>query len=116
VVETHEGLNTDIAQLPLSHGQKQMLCLARAMLAKSTILILDEATSSMDVEMEGLMKDILTKEFGNCTVLAVAHRMDMIAGFDQILVMDRGRVKSFDVPTGLQTLTPDIEVYRALSP
>ncbi|OBT51212.1 hypothetical protein VE04_08393, partial [Pseudogymnoascus sp. 24MN13] len=65
VVETHEGLNTDIAQLPLSHGQKQMLCLARAMLAKSTILILDEATSSMDVEMEGLMKDILTKEFGN---------------------------------------------------
>jgi ATP-binding cassette subfamily C (CFTR/MRP) protein 1 len=115
VVETH-GLNTDIAQLPLSHGQKQMLCLARAMLAKSTILILDEATSSMDMEMEGLMKDILTKEFGDCTVLAVAHQMDMIAGFDKILVMDGGRVKSFDVPTGLQTLTPDIEVYRASSP
>ncbi|KFY37136.1 hypothetical protein V494_04888 [Pseudogymnoascus sp. VKM F-4513 (FW-928)] len=96
VVEAHEGLNTDIAQLPLSHGQKQMLCLARAMLAKSKILILDEATSSMDVEMEALMKDILTKEFGNCTVLAVAHRMDMIAGFDRILVMESGRVKSFD--------------------
>ncbi|OBT87528.1 hypothetical protein VE02_03750 [Pseudogymnoascus sp. 03VT05] len=96
VVETHEGLDTDIAQLPLSHGQKLMLCLARAMLTKSTILILDEATSSMDVEMEGLMKDILTKEFRDCTVLVVAHRMDMIAGFDRILVMDRGRVESFD--------------------
>ncbi|OBT61047.1 hypothetical protein VE03_09160 [Pseudogymnoascus sp. 23342-1-I1] len=67
VVETHGGLNTDIAQLPLSHGQKQMLCLARAMLAKSTILILDEATSSMDVEMESLMKEILTEEFEDCT-------------------------------------------------
>ncbi|KFY97582.1 hypothetical protein V500_01998 [Pseudogymnoascus sp. VKM F-4518 (FW-2643)] len=116
VVETHEGLNTDIAQLPLSHGQKQMLCLARAMLAKSKILILDEATSSMDVETEDLMKDILTKEFEDCTVLAVAHRMDMIAGFDRILVMDGGRVKSFDVLTGSQTLTPDIEVDRASSP
>ncbi|KFY10231.1 hypothetical protein V491_07753 [Pseudogymnoascus sp. VKM F-3775] len=116
VVETHGGLNTDIAQLPLSHGQKQMLCLARAMLAKSTILILDEATSSMDVEMEGLLRDILTKEFRNYTVLAVAHRIDMIAGFDKILVMDGGRVKSFDVPTGLQTLTSDIEVSRASSP
>lgn len=93
-----------------------MLCLARAMLAKSTILILNEATSSMDVEMEGLMKDILTKEFRDCTVLAVAYRMDMIASFDRILVMEGGRAKRFDVPIGLQTLTLDIEVYRASSP
>jgi ABC-type multidrug transport system fused ATPase/permease subunit len=99
VGETGGGLDADIAELPLSHGQKQMFCLARAMLGRSKILILDEAGSGMDVEMEGLMKDILAKEFGDCTVLAVVHRMDVVEGLDRILVMDGGKVESFGVPT-----------------
>lgn len=97
IVESLGGLNTDIAQLPLSHSQRQMLCLARAMLATTKILILDEASSSMDGKTEALMKDILTKEFKDCTILAIAHRMDLITGFDRVLVMDAGRVKSLDV-------------------
>ena len=97
IIESHGGLDTQVAKLPLSHGQKQMLCLARAMLAKSKILILDEATSSLDVETEALLKDILVTEFEHSTVIAITHRMITTAGFDKAIVMDGGSVTSFDV-------------------
>lgn len=84
-----------------SHGQRQLFCLARAMLRKSTILVLDEATSSVDVKTDMLMQEIIRSEFKTCTILAVAHRLDTILDFDAIAVLDAGKIIEYDTPKNL---------------
>ena len=77
----------------LSGGQKQKLALARALLKKSPILILDEATASLDNSSQARIQDyISTKLRGNTTVIAVVHRLDMISGYDHILVIKDGKI------------------------
>ncbi|KAH7407958.1 ABC multidrug transporter [Cadophora sp. MPI-SDFR-AT-0126] len=92
------GLDTDIEKVHLSHGQKQLFCLARAMLRKSTILILDEATSSVDSKTDELMQRIIRERFSSHTIIAVAHKLDTILDFDKVLLLDEGELVEYDSP------------------
>lgn len=75
LVNERGGLDTEIDQQSLSQGQAQLLCLARALLRKSKLVILDEATSSLDAETDTLIRNVLRTEFVDCTVISIAHRV-----------------------------------------
>ncbi|KAJ3366325.1 Multidrug resistance-associated protein 1, partial [Kappamyces sp. JEL0680] len=81
-----------------SFGQRQLLCMARAILARPKILVMDEATASVDGASDERIQAILKESFGSTTVLSVAHRLNSIADFDRVVVMDAGQVLEFDHP------------------
>ncbi|PYI08342.1 P-loop containing nucleoside triphosphate hydrolase protein [Aspergillus sclerotiicarbonarius CBS 121057] len=85
----------------ISHGQRQLVCLARAALRRSTILVLDEPTAAVDVETDALMQRIIRTRFATHTIVTVAHRLDTIMDFDRIAVIDAGRVAEWGTPTAL---------------
>ncbi|KAK0163812.1 hypothetical protein PV328_002505 [Microctonus aethiopoides] len=85
----------------LSMGERQLLCLARALLRKSKVIILDEATASVDPHTEHIVQMAIQKEFADCTILTIAHRLQTILSCDRILVMDSGRIIEFDSPQNL---------------
>lgn len=85
----------------LSSGQKQLLCLTRALLRKSKILVLDEATAAVDVETDELIQNTIRKEFKDCTIVTIAHRLNTIMDYDRIIFMDKGKIIEFDSPANL---------------
>jgi ABC-type multidrug transport system fused ATPase/permease subunit len=85
----------------LSQGQKQLLCLARAILSRPRLLILDEATSAVDMVTDALIQRSIREEFANTTLLVVAHRLSTVADFDRILVMRDGVAAEFGSPKEL---------------
>jgi ATP-binding cassette subfamily C (CFTR/MRP) protein 4 len=87
----------------LSVGQRQLLCLARALLKNSKILVCDEATANVDLETDELIRQTIRTKFNHCTVLTVAHRLNTIIDADKVVVMDAGRVVEFDEPHVLLT-------------
>ncbi|KAL4914338.1 P-loop containing nucleoside triphosphate hydrolase protein [Aspergillus aurantiobrunneus] len=91
------------AGLNLSHGQRQLLCLARAIISRPKIMVLDEATSAVDMETDALIQQSIRSEFGRCdsSLLVIAHRLSTIADFDKILVLDAGRVVEWGPPREL---------------
>jgi len=84
-----------------SLGQRQLLCMARALLRRSKILVLDEATSSMDMETDRTMQRLIRSEFVSCTILTVAHRLRTIIDSDRVLVLSEGRLVELDSPATL---------------
>lgn len=84
-----------------SLGERQLLCLARAILAKPKVLILDEATASVDTETDALMQRMIRDHFLDATIITIAHRLKTIMDYDVILVMDEGRAKEFGSPMEL---------------
>lgn len=76
----------------LSHGQRQLICLARAILRSPVCLVLDEATSALDVDKEKRLLDAAVEAFQGRTIITVAHRLHSLANFDRILVFDKGRL------------------------
>lgn len=89
-----EGYDTIVGErgVGLSGGQKQRISLARALLKKPSILILDDTTSAVDMETEGYIQQQLGKLNGQCTIFVIAYRISSIKDADQILVMDNGRI------------------------
>lgn len=85
----------------LSQGQKQLLCLARAILSRPKLLLLDEATSAVDKKTDTLIQRSIREEFANTTLLVVAHRLSTVADFDRILVMKDGVAAEFGSPKEL---------------
>lgn len=78
-----------------------MLCLARALLRKTTILILDEATAAVDLETDDLIQKTIRTEFSECTIITIAHRLNTIMDSNKVLVLDKGKIAEFDAPEAL---------------
>jgi ABC-type multidrug transport system fused ATPase/permease subunit len=102
----HRGLslleqNVEEGGSNYSAGEKQLLCLARAMFANPRVLVLDEASASIDRETDGFIQQMLRNQFPNTTLVTIAHRLNTIIDYDAILVMDDGRLAEFGSPLEL---------------
>jgi len=84
-----------------STGEKQLLCMARAILKRSKLLVMDEATASVDYATDELIGKTIRQEFADSTILTIAHRLRTVIDYDKILVLDEGRVSEFDSPLTL---------------
>ncbi|KAK7092224.1 multidrug resistance-associated protein 1-like [Littorina saxatilis] len=97
----------------LSVGQRQLVCLARTLLRRTKILILDEATAAVDMETDTLIQNTIRLAFHNCTIVTIAHRLNTIMDYDRVMVMDDGRIKEFDSPDHL--LSNDESVFYSMA-
>ena len=85
----------------ISLGNKQLLCFARAVLKNSKIIIMDEATASLDQKTQSIILKSIEKYFKNSTLFSIAHRIESVLNFDRIMVFDEGKLKEFDKPNEL---------------
>jgi ATP-binding cassette, subfamily C (CFTR/MRP), member 4 len=100
VDQLEEKLDTDMtnATSVFSVGQKQLVCLARAILTKSKIIVLDEATANVDFQTDTFIQKKIMEKFADTTVFTIAHRLSTIANYDRVLVLDKGICVEFDEP------------------
>uniref|UniRef100_H3CLC0 ATP-binding cassette, sub-family C (CFTR/MRP), member 10 n=1 Tax=Tetraodon nigroviridis TaxID=99883 RepID=H3CLC0_TETNG len=103
VVQRMGGLDADVGERGkcLSVGQRQLLCLARALLTQAKLLCIDEATASVDQKTDKLLQQTIREKFHNKTVLTIAHRINTIMDCERVLVLHAGRVVEFDTPAAL---------------
>jgi ABC-type multidrug transport system fused ATPase/permease subunit len=128
-IETKGGLDAEVSQDFFSHGQKQLFCLARALLHGSKIVIMDEATSryvststgitvatnnvitSVDVDTDKILQELVRTAFKDATIIAVAHRLETILDFDNVALIDNGVVVEYGNP---QQLLARPSAFKAL--
>ncbi|KAL2836011.1 P-loop containing nucleoside triphosphate hydrolase protein [Aspergillus pseudoustus] len=106
------GLDADIVDIHLSHGQRQLFCLARAILRSGNILILDSAMSNVDTRTDELTQRVIREKFSSHTVLTVAHKLESILDYDKVVVLEEGRILEIGVPYDL--LSQDKSHFRKL--
>lgn len=128
-IQLKGGLDIDMSDDLLSHGQKQLFCLARALCKSSNIIIMDEATSryvekatdirpfakrscSVDSDTDTLMQTVIRTHFKNQTVIAIVHKLHTVLDFDKIALMENGKIVEFDTPKAL--LSKEGSGFRAL--
>jgi len=98
------GLDSDVAEggSNLSAGERQLLCMARAMLRRTSVVVMDEATASVDHATDGRIQQMVRSDFrGNVTVITIAHRLHTVAFYDRILVLAQGKVQEYAPPLEL---------------
>lgn len=108
--ESSGGLDGRVNEDKLSHGQRQLFCLARAIVNPARILIIDEATSSIDSDTDMLIQRVLRDRFQGRTVIAVAHKLDTVLDFDRVIILDKGRIVEVGNPQELLTI-PESAFY-----
>lgn len=106
------GLDAEFNSLNLSHGQRQLFALARTLLRKTKVILLDEATSSVDERTDKEMQQVMTDAFEGSTVLMVAHRLKSIADSDYVVLIEDGRVAEAGDPRVL--MAQDASLFRKL--
>ncbi|CAG8920353.1 unnamed protein product [Penicillium salamii] len=95
------GLDSPLEADQLSQGQRQLLCIARAILSRKRIILIDEASSHVDERSEALIGDVMRADFAGCTVITVAHRLGAIVDCERVAVLGGGRVLEWDCPRAL---------------
>ncbi|KAK5653919.1 hypothetical protein OQA88_7844 [Cercophora sp. LCS_1] len=100
-IHTETALDVVVDDKFLSHGQRQLFSLARALLRKSPLLLLDEPTSSVDATTESLIQDIVAAEFVGCSIIMVTHKLSRIMRFDKVAVLDKGVLVEYGRPAEL---------------
>ncbi|KAJ1815267.1 hypothetical protein LPJ60_005773 [Coemansia sp. RSA 2675] len=85
----------------INSGQQQLFGLCRVIMRKRKIVVLDEATANVDLETDRSVQELIRKEFGDCTVLTIAHRLETIMNSDRIIVMDKGTIAEIGTPQEL---------------
>merc|ERR1711871_1206068 len=113
-VVTMGGLDGAVSEYGenLSQGQRQLLCLGRALLMDCKVLLLDEATSSIDLQTDAVVQQIIRQNFINCTILTIAHRIETVIDSNKILVLDDGVVAEYDSPRSL--LSQENSIFASL--
>ena len=103
LVNVDKGLDDAVTENGenFSLGERQMICMARALLRNARILIMDEATASIDIQTDVMIQEMVRKNFGNCTVLTIAHRLHSIMDSSRVMVFDAGRLMEMDAPITL---------------
>ncbi|CAG0914467.1 unnamed protein product [Notodromas monacha] len=109
------GLDTEVSEggKNFSVGERQLVCLARAILKKTKILVMDEATANVDQRTDSAIQTTIRKTFLDCTVITIAHRLETIIDSDRVLVLDSGNVVEFDTPH--QLLQKDASAFLGLA-
>ncbi|KAL6776952.1 hypothetical protein ACKKBF_B40365 [Auxenochlorella protothecoides x Auxenochlorella symbiontica] len=122
----HVGMRDPVAALPdglaarvaeggdnFSVGQRQLFCVARALLRKPQVLVADEATASVDSETDTLIQQTIRREFWHCTSLTIAHRINTILDATKVLVMENGKVAEYD--TVARLMSQETSSLRAMA-
>ena len=85
----------------ISIGEKQLICIARALIKKSKIILMDEATANIDYKTESFLQNSINQQLKDCTVITIAHRIKTIINYDKILVLNNGEIVEYDSPEAL---------------
>lgn len=85
-------MDGSVSNTSLSAGEKQLLCICRAFLKNSKIVLIDEATANIDVKNDSLIQNVIADKFKNSTVLTIAHRLSTLKNSDKIMVMEKGEL------------------------
>ena len=91
-----------VSNSSLSAGEKQLLCICRAFLKQSKIVLIDEATANIDVKNDTIIQKVIAEKFKNSTVLTIAHRLSTIKNADKIMVLEKGELVEFGAPGELE--------------
>ena len=112
VVESKGGLDAVVTNESLSVGEKQLLCICRAFLKKSRIVLIDEATANIDTKNDKKIQEVIASKFASSTVLTIAHRLTTLKNSDKILVLGKGEVLEWGKPEEL--LKREDGIYREM--